>query len=363
MVTSFALAITHEIDTALQASIIITPHRRAVQKEVTFQAVTGTPSPQQLQARRISATIAPQTLTVPATKTVQVPTLQAQGSITFLNIFPQWTYVASQSILMTKSGIRVETLAQAQIPPGTGPTQGRVTVPARAIDAGVGGNIPAYALNSTQCCDNGIINGVVALNEQPFTGGQDAASYVVVQQSDITNTSTLLIQQMKSQEQAAIQAQIHPGERLVASSCTPSSSSSVRAETKASQVTVTTTDTCTGEVYSQRDAEYLAQRRFIEEQKPASGTWHIDQIGAIKVSVQQAVQGTLALSIPITATWTAYIDRQAVERALHQVTGQPRDKAKTLLMRVTGIEQIQFSGNFGDTLPGSSSNIGYTIRS
>ena len=83
-------------------------------------------------------------------------------------------------------------------------------------------------------------------NDQPFTGGKDATTYPVVQQSDIDNAASSLKTSTRQSASTDIQNQLSPGEHLVASpQCSSDVSSDHKAGNQAAQVTVTVQTTCT----------------------------------------------------------------------------------------------------------------------
>lgn len=357
-----ALLLTEIFSSTPQASIVIVPMGKSAGATITLLAVPGHASVQQVQARFITATVPAQTTTVPATGIVQQANRVAQGSITFLNIAPFAQYVAAGSKLTTRGGIQVETLAQAQIPAGNAPEQGSVIVAARAVDPGASGNIPAFALNNTQCCDNGTVNGVVAENTGSFSGGQDATSYTVVQQADITNATAPLLQQVALQEQPTLQAQVQANEALVAGSrCDPSVQSSAKVGERTSQLTVAVGATCSGEVYSHQDVERLAKTWLLGQPTTAPGIWRLTQVGPAHVTLQ-GTKGALTILTAVRGVWIARIDRIAIGHALQRIAGQLPSKARELLLQIPGIGQVQITGNFGNALPTDVSHIGYVIQ-
>ena len=78
-------------------------------------------------------------------------------------------------------GVEVVTLQDAVIPAGTLATNGRVTVPAQAVNVGPQGNIAANDMYGKCCRDN------VFVSNGPFRGGQNARSYQMVTQQNINS--------------------------------------------------------------------------------------------------------------------------------------------------------------------------------
>ncbi len=348
-----------------RATVTILPQYTVEARQIALNLVPTKPSMEnQIQARILTTTTPAQTATVPATGTYQQPTRVAMGEILFLNLAPYPQDVPPGSVLTASNGIQVKTLAQAQIPAGNPPQQGMATVPARAIDPGAAGNIAAYALNNVQCCDTGTITGVVAENPRPFTGGQDAASYTVVQQDDITAASAPLILQQKQAGLAVLHSQIHPDEQLAGDiTCTPSIQSDVPAGGRASQVQVSVKTTCRGEVYPRAEAQRKASALWSSQVLSAHGAAYRAgqiQIEAGKVTSTDVAKGTLTLTLPVRGVVFYQLDRTVLQRSLAQIAGKSPKEAQALLLRIAGVSRVTITGT-NQSLPTDPTHITLTV--
>src|SRR5258708_2260646 len=108
----------------------------------------------------------------------------AHGTITFYNGAFTQQIIPQNILFVTPNGIQVVTDQTVTIPAGNPPSYGygETTVLAHALNAGIQGNIPAYAINTICCAES-----VKAINTSPFTGGRNARDYSLVRQQDIDN--------------------------------------------------------------------------------------------------------------------------------------------------------------------------------
>jgi serine/threonine protein kinase len=231
--------------------------------------------------RMLTSTLS-QSQTANASGTKQVPATTATGRLTvYANFNSQMSYPAG-TVFTGKSGIPVVIDTDLNVPDSnSNPVV--VSVSAHAQSAGSNGNIPAHDIDQSDfagwsCSSFGastlsviiptsITQGVglsttmrpdmplsgggyyVICNHQAFTGGQDAQTYSVVQQSDIDGAANSLMTQLTSSAQAALSAQMHSNEHVISPpQCKSSTASDHSAGDVTGQVTVTVTMTCTDEV-------------------------------------------------------------------------------------------------------------------
>jgi len=350
------------------ATITLVPRTTLLRQHITVLAVTGRPSATQVPARRLFAQASTLSATVPATGTGQQSARVATGSLTLYNLMPQVQYVPAGSQWTTKNGVQVMILVQAAVPAGTGPLQGQITVSARAVYPGADGNIPTEALYAAQCCDGHLINGIVASNLQPFLGGQDAQSYALVRQQDINAAADPLMMQGKQAAQNALTEQIRDGEQLVQStvSCLPTIQSHPGAGSRASAVTVHVLVSCGGEVYITPLARQLAIGTFLSKTESALGPSYLlvgtVTVGTAQITTQDAIKGTLAITLPLQARWEYRIDRKAGESLLSHLSGASMSQAHDLFMHLAGVASVTISGTGENSLPQESSHIHLIIQ-
>lgn len=109
------------------------------------------------------------------------PATQASGLLTIYNGSFLTEQLPAGFLLTTSSGLEVATDQAVTIPAGNPPTAyGTATVSAHAVGAGVGGDIPAYAIHETYG------TALYIKNLSAFTGGQDAYTVTYVTKQDVT---------------------------------------------------------------------------------------------------------------------------------------------------------------------------------
>src|SRR6266566_7839603 len=204
-----------------------------------------------VQGRELPPLTLMQSTTAPATGKRHQDASRAAGTITFYNGLLTSQTIPAGTIFTDHRGVQIITDQAAVIPAGNPPSYGQVSVPAHAVFAGPQGNIPAYAI-TTACC----ATSVVAKNTGAFSGGAAAREYLVVTRTDINTAVTSLLVPLSLSEDAALQAQLHPGEALITPSCTPHVASDHRPGDEAQHVSVTVAMICTGIAY---DANTLYQ--------------------------------------------------------------------------------------------------------
>jgi hypothetical protein len=349
------------------ATITLTPLNDTARRVILLQPVLGAPSASnQLPVQRLTITSAVRTATVSATGSVQQPARTAHGEITLFNVAPYAQTVPAGSVLTAGGGLQFQTSSDAFVPAASGSYEGNIPVKAQAMQVGASGNIAPHAI-SMNCCTNSRINGIYAINESAFVGGQDAASYAVVLQRDIDQATAPLVAPASQDAQAGLMAQVRSAERLVASpTCTPTVKPSVPANERAVlRMTVAVAVTCSADRYAWLDALQRATTLF-ERQEAAvlAATYRLE--GPIAVPntagiAQGAKRGELFVSLTLRGLWVFQIDRSALKRLQAHLAGKPWREAQTLLQRVPGVYRATLSPE-GDTLPTDAGRIVLSVE-
>jgi len=120
------------------ATITIIPTEHEVATTATFLVGQGT---QNIPGRLLPHLTITQTTTALATGRRHQQAQAAQGLITFYNALPIPQAIPTGELLTGSDGVEVATLQDALIPAGSLATNGQVTVPAQAVNAGPQGNI------------------------------------------------------------------------------------------------------------------------------------------------------------------------------------------------------------------------------
>jgi len=287
----------------------------------------------------------------------------ATGFITFYNGQFQHVTIAAGTILTGSSGIQVVIDQDADIPAANPPSFGQITVSAHAVNAGEGGNIPAYDINQACCATS-----VLAKNINSFYGGQDERTYNTVTYKDIHSLSTVLKTTLAHSITGALQGQLRPQEQLQLLPCSPTVTSDHQPGDEATQVKVTVSETCSAVAYSSQELETKARDFLIHlsAAKPGAG---YSVLGEVHVTIKQAsVTSTphplVFLSFRAQGTWIYGHSYSVQQQIIHLIAGKTTQEALKLLTSLPGIEQasIHFQG-FGDAtrLPKQSSDIHIAI--
>src|SRR5207248_5823525 len=181
---------------------------------------------------------APQIKTVMATGKQSVPATQARGEVTFYNSDVVSHFIpAGSTIAVPHSGLLVATDIDVTVAAGVPPEEGHASVQSHVVQAGAADNIAAGSLHYTVCCSSPYIR---VNNLMAFTGGQDAHTYAVVQQSDIDGAALALASMQKQSAPDLLRSQAKPHEQLAVPSvsCTPVVNPGAAAGSNATSVTV-----------------------------------------------------------------------------------------------------------------------------
>src|SRR6266700_746606 len=273
----------------------------------------------QVHARQISPLTLMQSTDVPATGIQHQAARRARGYITWYNGQFASLTIPAGTMLIGTNGVRVITAQAAPIPPGNPPIYGHVTVPAHAIVPGSTGNIQAFAINRA-CC----LPSVFAKNTQAFTGGTDARDIAVVTRTDIASAVSIVQTTLNRSLQAALQAQLNPGEALVPPQCTVTASSNHQAGDAALQVHVTVAITCTSIAYIDADATTNATQALTSQARHMLGSDYA-LLGTIHITIVHATtidhQGSVTLVVQLTGTWVYQLSPGIRQQLLSRIAG------------------------------------------
>jgi hypothetical protein len=343
------------------ATLTILPASSTLQKTYAIVASTTPPTASQHQvlARFLSYTTSSQTETTKATGIGQRPAVAARGSLTLYNALPYMQTIAAGTVFTDANGVQFVSDKLASIPAAQIPTEGFVTVAAHALIAGNSGNIPALDFNGSACCTQGI----TLQNTAAFSGGQDTQHYTFVQQRDIDGVVTPLNTQITQSGRISLQALIPPGEQSVAPpQCLPTISSDHAAGDKATSVTVTVTETCTGEVYDQQAALAMAAHSLTLDaaQHPGPGYALTGTIKTLLTKVQVTNSArSLLLLVRAQGTWV----HQVSKNLARSIAGKS-DAAAQMLLQHMGVAKvaIQRAWPGGSILPDNPDQITIIVQ-
>ena len=347
------------------ATVTITPVRHDLKDAFLITAVTGTPDPNQRQipARKLFYATPPQSNTVKATGTGQIPATFATGTLTFFNALTFSQTVGAGTVLRGADGVQVMNTQPASIPAANPPTEGSVTVSARAVQAGASGNIRFLDINGA-CC----LTGVTVQNRTGFGGGKNASTFVAVSQNDINGAANPLKTSQLQSAQRALQAQIKGNEQLVnAPHCSTNVTSNHKAGDRATSVTVTVTATCTGEVFDQQAARNMATSLLMAVAQKNFGNGYVLLDNKVVTDITSAsvidAKGTVSLNIKAEGIWFYQFSDTAKQNLAKLIAGKSEADAKRLLLQQPGVSDVQITIASGTTLPTDPTNISIVIKS
>ncbi|MGB8346662.1 MAG: baseplate J/gp47 family protein, partial [Ktedonobacteraceae bacterium] len=363
-------AVSRVVPGASNAAVTITPKNQLLTESFAIQAVTGSPNSanRQVQAAQLTYTTPPSTKTVNATGHQQTPATNATGTLTFYNATGTSKGVSANTVFQLGNGVQIENTVFAYVPAAHGnpPTEGSVTVDAKALTSGSRGNIAANTLYLQPCCGGN--SGITVSNTAAFHGGQDPQNYTFVQQSDVDNAASVLEPGLRTQAMTGFNGQKKAGQQLVAEpSCSTKTTASPPVGAKANSTTVTVTASCSGEVYDLAGADKLAQKLLAQKaaSNPGAGyalTGNIVTYPPQITSVEQS--GTIDLVIKTQGVWVYQFSDAAKTHLAQLIAGKSKDAALALLLQQAGVAQASISiANNGTTLPTDPTQISFTVQS
>ena len=316
----------------------------------------------QVAARNLTSTSPTQTATGNATGSIQATT--AHGTLTLQNTTGAGVTL-STTTLTSKSGVQIKFDGPVFVP-GLGST--RVT--AYAINAGAAGNIPAVDFSGS-CCASGIF----ANNPSAFTGGQDAVTNSVIQQSDIDGAVNPLVGTLTTSTKADLQRQVKANEHVVDSSllCTPASNADQKPGDQVKQVHVSVSVTCKQEVYdfagAQQMAVQLLQAQAMSDPNlTPPGQYTLDgQIVPNLVSANLVnANGQVALNVQAQGLWVYQFTPQIQQNLKGKLVKLPLQGALGVLHAWPGVSQskdaVKIDISSGTTMPANANDITLVVQ-
>ena len=354
--------LTYYLHTTLPASaatVTITPTNQHLTSTYTITAVTKNPNTAQLQigVRQLSSTMT-QSVTVKATGQGHQDVTRAKGQLKITPI--QGTVSIGLNYLPSRSGVQIDFYVAS-------PITSETTVDAFAEIAGTSGNIPAYDVDS-QFASNDGSSIIYAQNPEPFTGGLDATDYTYVQANDIGAPSGLLINQLTTKTQDAVNKQIQAQDQLIGNiQVTSKTSTDHQANDKASNVTITVTVTAKGEVYKPSDAQSLAMNTLKSDAvtRPGSGYTLVGTTIAAPPTIQSiGNDGTTSMTVKTEGIWVYHFSDAQLSSMAQTIAGKTQNDALAILSKEPGVSKasVATSGSWGTALPTAPANITFNVQ-
>jgi Baseplate J-like protein len=351
LVVGLLCAATLLIVLAPSATVTIIPAsaQLTMTRTITVVPSNANAAQQQIPGRPLAIITLSQAKTVPTTGVSHQQAQAAHGLVTFYNALPAPQTIPAGEWLTGADGVAVVTLQDAVIPAGTLATNGQVTVPAQAVNAGPQGNIAANDLYGKCCRDN------VFVSNGPFRGGQNARSYQMVTQQDISAVASSLKASLDQGVQAALSQQIHSNETLVTPvPCATTVTPDHQAGSEAAQVSITVSEICTREAYDTGALHDLLMQKTTQQAAKQLGEGY-RLVGDFQTSIAQAMlntrQGTATLQVKISSTWVYQFSQAQQDQIKLMIRGKSKDEAITLLLHMPGVQTVSISTKNGNVIP------------
>jgi hypothetical protein len=283
---------------------------------------------------------------------------RAHGTIRLYNGLLSGQTIAAGTMLTGRDGVQVVTDQPASLPAAIPPLEGQVTISAHARIPGAQGNIQAFDINQACCAPS-----VLAKNTQAFTEGQSARAYLVVTKADMQNAVASLQATLAQSEQAALQAQLKPGETLIMPPCSQQIQSDHQVGEEANEVTLTVAETCSAVASDTQALHQQATQMLTQEAVKRFGTGY-RLLGDIAIQVAHATitdytreMATIAMNL--AATFVYQLTPGERQHLSGLIAGQSTQHAMTTLLQVPGIQGVHINSTDSahQTLPADPTHI------
>jgi serine/threonine protein kinase len=338
--------------------VTLTPRSQPEQGSFQLIAVTGTPDAarQQVQARLLQANSPTGSATANATGSI--PAKRASGQLTFINNTAK-TITIDSGTITGNSGVQIAFNGPITVlanPP-------TIIVTGLAANTGAAGNIPTLDIDKSCCApDNEIF-----VKNTAFTGGEDAIPNSIITQNDINGAAKPLTTTLTQNAQKKLGQQVKKNERLINSSvqCQPDITANQQAGDEAQRVSVQVAVTCSEEVYDYQAASQLASNLLAQQVRNNSAQGTQDTLnGSITLTLLNTStpdrSNNITLNIEAQGIWNYHFSATRLSSLAALIAGKNEQDARTLLLRQTGIADVQFSqtGN----VPGTTAEIQFLVK-
>ncbi len=302
------------------ATITLTPasHALTVTAELVADANLTQAEATTIPARLIRVEVEDAGLT-PTTGTRDVPDKPATGVVVFTNIAGTAASIPAGTGVRTTSGasIRFVTTKAANL---EGRIGAAVEVPIKAVDPGPAGNVPGGLINAI----DGPLGLQLAVTNPAATQNGTVTQKAAVVEADRALVRAELLEKLRLAAVTAVQAQLQPGEFLVADSITITR---VIAETydhsvgeAADTINLTLRLAASGLVINENDARLVAQDQ-LTAQVPADASLLAGQTQFVRApALSLDAEGRAHFTVTITGATVPRIDPGAIQRLVQNQT-------------------------------------------
>jgi hypothetical protein len=127
-----------------------------------------------------------------------------------------------------------------------------------------------------------------------------------------------------------------------------------KAGSEATQVSITVSETCTGEVYDTRALHDLLMQEITQQATAQVGTGY-GLVGDLQTNITKvtmnAHRGTSALQVKISSTWVYQFSQAQQDQVKLTIRGKSKDEAIALLLHTPGVQTVSISTKHGDAIP------------
>jgi len=325
-----------------KATITIFPIEKTLSQGYSYLAVTGTADPgrNQIPSRLLSFSTPTKTETIITTGTGYTPAIQAKGTITFYNEAPYSQTISAGTVITDADGIKIVTDKAVTIAPGNGVTNGSAQAPTHTIQAGAHANIPPLAIN-TLCC----LNGILAKNISPFTGGLDPKPYPMLSKADLQREAAHLAGILSPLAKEGIKTRMRSDEQnLVPMQCSLHTTSSPKVGEKGAIARVSVSETCIAQVYDNAALQRLISVQFLQDAAQQLGSNFV-QSGSLtivkrKTTLLDRIHAAYELSVCATGTMIFHLTAPQLRAIATQIAGKPVAQAQRELLKLSGVAGV-----------------------
>jgi hypothetical protein len=314
------------------ATVTIIPAVRTLQTTTTVQ----------VPGRALPVVTLTQMRSVPTTGIGHQQTQAASGMVTLYNAAPYAQRIPAGTLLTGTDGVQIVTEQEVTIPAGDLATNGQVRVLAQALEPGPQGNIKAGDLYGPCCRAN------VFVTNAAFRGGQDARTFPQVTHRDLVSVTAELSTLLSANMQAALEAQLAPGEALALPTCQTTSNSDHQEGDEASQITVSMTQTCRAWAYQRQEvAGHVRERLQAQAQRLGEG-YRLSSDPQISILATSRISTTLHLQVNGQAQAAYQFSQGQLATITRTIAGMGKAQATAWLAQQPGVQAVSIA------LPGNS---------
>ncbi len=325
-----------------KATVTIFPAEKSLSQTYSYLVVTGTadPSHGQIPSRVLSFTTPTKTGTITTTGIGYTPAIQAHGTITLYNEAPYRQTIYAGTVINAVPGIQIVTDHTVTIAAGNGVANGSAEATAHTIQAGTHANIPPLAIN-TLCC----LNGILAKNMSPFTGGLDPKPYPMLSSADLQREAAHLAGTLSPLAKVGIQSQMRGVEQfLVPMQCSVRTASNPKVGERATTATVSVSETCLAQVYDNAALEGLISMKFMEDAAQQLSSSFVERgnltIAKRNTTLLDASHSTYRLVISAEGTLVFHLTASQAQTLKKSIAGKSVAEAKLELLGLAGVQGV-----------------------